>query len=128
MENNIEEIDQLIKETLTQEEAKFYDELDEQGLWGMVTGIFKGKLGWLVVIMNIINLMVFGVLIYCFIQFFNVKDTNELIKWGLGIVICMVFNVMIKLYAWMQMDKNAIIREIKRLELQVSSLSSKISE
>jgi len=128
MKNNIEEIDKLIKETLTQEESKFYDGLDEQGLWGMVVGIFQGKLGWIVAIMNIINLIVFGVLIYCFIQFFNVTDTNELIKWGLGIVICMVFNVMIKLYAWMQMDKNAIIREMKRLELQVSSLSGKMSE
>jgi len=128
MKNNIEEIDKLIKETLTQEESKFYDGLDEQGLWGMVVGIFQGKLGWIVAIMNIINLIVFGVLIYCFIQFFNVTETNELIKWGLGIVICMVFNVMIKLYAWMQMDKNAIIREMKRLELQVSSLSGKMSE
>jgi len=128
MKNNIEEIDKLIKETLTQEESKFYDGLDEQGLWGMVVGIFQGKLGWIVAIMNIINLIVFGVLIYCFIQFFNVTDTNELIKWGLGIVICMVFNTMIKLYAWMQMDKNAIIREMKRLELQVSSLSGKMSE
>jgi len=128
MKNNIEEIDKLIKETLTQEESKFYDCLDEQGLWGMFIGIFQGKLGWLVAIMNIINLIVFGVLIYCFVQFFNVTETNELIKWGLGIVICMIFNVMIKLYAWMQMDKNAIIREMKRLELQVSSLSGKISE
>jgi len=128
MKNNIEEIDKLIKETLSQEEAKFYDGLDEQGLWGMVVGIFQGKIGWIVVIMNIINLIVFGLLIYCFVQFFNVTETNELIKWGLGIVICMVFNVMIKLYAWMQMDKNAIIREMKRLELQVSSLSGKMSE
>jgi len=127
MNTNREDIDKLIKETLTQEEANFYDGLEEQGLWGMVVGIFQGKLGWLVVIMNIINLIVFGVLIYCFIQFFNVTETNELIKWGLGIVICMVFNVMIKLYAWMQMDKNAILREMKRLELQISSLSGKIN-
>jgi len=128
MNTNKEDIDKLIKDTLTQEEAKFYDGLEEQGLWDMVVGIFQGKLGWIVAIMNIVNLIVFGVLIYCFIQFFTVVETNELIKWGLGIVICMVFNVMIKLYAWMQMDKNAILREMKRLELQVSSLSGKINE
>lgn len=128
MKNNTEEIDKLIKETLTQEEAKFYDELEEQGLWGMIGSIFQGKLGWFVVLMNGINLIVFGILIYCLIQFFNVTDTNELIKWGLGIIICLVFNTMIKLYAWMQMDKNAILREMKRLELQVSSLSGKMSE
>ena len=43
MKTNMEDIDQLIKETLTQEEAKFYDELDEQNVLGMITGLFKGK-------------------------------------------------------------------------------------
>ncbi|WP_238528675.1 DUF6768 family protein [Kordia algicida OT-1] len=126
--STMEDIDTLIKETLTEEESKFYEELDEQGLFGSVKSIFKGKLGWLAVIMNIVNLAVFGVLIYCFIQFFNVTATNELIKWGLGIVICTMMMSMIKLFGWMQMDKRAILREMKRLELQVSSLSAKISE
>ena len=126
--STMEDIDKLIKETLTEEESKFYDELDEQGLWGSIKSIFKGKLGWLAVIMNIINLAAFGVLVYCLVQFFTVTDTNEMLQWGLGIFICSLFNTMIKLYAWMQMDKRAILREMKRLELQVSSLASKISE
>ncbi|PTX62628.1 hypothetical protein C8N46_10223 [Kordia periserrulae] len=126
--STLHDIDNLIKETLTEEEAKFYDELDEQGLIGSIKSIFSGKLGWLAVIMNIINLGVFGFLMYSFIQFFNVTETNELIKWGLAIGISISFMSMIKLYAWMQMDKRAILREMKRLELQVSSLSSKISE
>ncbi|MBC8754803.1 hypothetical protein H2O64_08985 [Kordia sp. YSTF-M3] len=125
---NIEDIDALIKETLTEEEAKFYDELEEQGLWGTVGSIFQGKLGWLAVVMNIVNLIGFGVLIYCLIQFFNVTETNELIKWGFGAFICLLFNTMIKMYAWMQMDKRAILREMKRLELQVSSLAAKTNE
>lgn len=126
--STLHDIDNLIKETLTEEEAKFYDELDEQGLIGSMKSIFSGKLGWLAVIMNIINLGVFGFLIYSFIQFFNVTETNELIKWGLAIGISISFMSMIKLYGWMQMEKRAILREMKRLELQVSSLSSKISE
>ncbi|MFK7748668.1 MAG: DUF6768 family protein [Kordia sp.] len=126
--STLKDIDTLIKETLTEEESKFYDELEEQGLVGSIKSIFEGKLGWLAVVMNIVNLGVFGFMIYCFIQFFNVLETNELLKWGLGIVICMMFMSMIKLYSWMQMDKRAVLREMKRLELQVSSLASKISE
>lgn len=126
--STMEDIDMLIKETLTEEESKFYEELNEQGFFGSIKSIFKGKLGWLAVIMNIVNIVVFGVVIYCFIQFFNVTETNELIKWGLGIIICFTTMSMIKLYSWMQMDKRAVLREMKRLELQVSSLSAKISE
>jgi len=125
---NIEDIDKLIKETLTAEEAKFYDELDEQGIWQMIGGLFSGKNSWLLIIMNIINLVVFGFMIYSFIQFFGVTETNDLIKWGVSIVICAMFMSMIKLYAWMQMDKNAILREMKRLEFQISIVSAKMSE
>ena len=51
MKNKTEEIDKLIKETLSQEEAKFYNELDEQGLLGSVNDLFKGKLKWIIVMM-----------------------------------------------------------------------------
>jgi len=47
MKNSTEDIDTLIKETLTKEEAKFYDELDEQGILGMIWGLFRGKNSWI---------------------------------------------------------------------------------
>ena len=128
MNKEIEKIDEIIKEALTQEEAKFYDELEEQNLYQMLGGIFKGKLGWLVVIMNIVIVIFFGLFVYCIIQFFETNNTNELIKWGLGSIVFLIGISMLKIFAWMQMDKNSIIRELKRLEFQVSILSSKLSK
>jgi len=32
----------------------------------------------------------------------------------------------LKLWSWMQMDRNAVMREIKRLELQVSAIAKEI--
>jgi O-antigen/teichoic acid export membrane protein len=128
MKTNSEDIDQLIKETLTQEEAKFYDDLEEQSFLQMVLGIFSGKNSWLVIVMSIVQVIFFGVFVYCAIQFFEVEATNELIKWGVFGTLSFMVSSMLKLFSWMQMDKKAIIREIKRLELQVSSLSVKISE
>lgn len=43
MKNNMDEIDVLIKETLTQEETKFYNALEEQNLFAMIFGLFKGE-------------------------------------------------------------------------------------
>lgn len=126
MKTNMEEIDNLIKETLTQEEAKFYDELDEQNVFQMIFGLFRGKNKWILVLMNIVILVFFGLFIYCLVQFFNTDNTNELIKWGLGGLLFMFGVSMLKVFAWMQMDKNALLRELKRLELQVSSLASKL--
>jgi hypothetical protein len=128
MKNSTEEIDKLIKETLTQEESKFYDELDEQNVFQMVLGLFQGKNKWIMYLMNLMTLIFFGLFIYCTVQFFETEVTNEMIKWGIGGLVFLFGVSMLKVFAWMQMDKNAILREMKRLELQVSSLSGKMYE
>ncbi|MCC1483714.1 DUF6768 family protein [Winogradskyella immobilis] len=123
-----ENIDQLIKETLTQEEAKFYDDLDEKNILGSLVEIFNGKNSWIVILMNIVSLGAFGLFVYCVVQFFNTDDINELIKWVAGGFIFISMSSMIKLYMWMQVDKNRVLNEIKRIEILISSLSHKISE
>jgi len=128
MKTKMEDIDKLIKETLTEEEAKFYNELEEQNVFEMVLGIFSGKNRWIMYLMNFMTLVFFGLFVYCTVQFFNTDVTNELIKWGIGGLVFLFGVSMLKVFAWMQMDKNAIIRELKRLELQVSSLSGKLSD
>jgi hypothetical protein len=128
MKNKMEEIDHLIKDTLTQEEAKFYDSLEEQNVFDMIFGLFKGKNAWILILMNVITLIFFGLFIYCCIQFFKVDATDELIKWGFGGLIFLLGMSMLKIFAWMQMDKNALMREMKRLELLVMSLSGKLSD
>ena len=126
MNKEREKIDELIKETLNQEEAKFYDELEEQNLIGKLGEVFKSKMGWLAIIMNVVHLVIFGLFIYCIVQFFGTNETNELIKWASAGFLCMIAMGMLKLYIWMQMDKNDILREMKRLELQVATLFSKL--
>lgn len=123
---DIEEIDKLIKETLSEEEAKFYGELDEQNVFQMVGGLFKGKNKWIMLLMNVITLVFFILFIYCVVQFFKTEVTKELIKWAAGAVIFLLGVSMLKVFAWMQMDKNALLREIKRLEIQLSSISGRL--
>ncbi|MEP0266130.1 DUF6768 family protein [Dokdonia sp.] len=126
MRKEFEEVDVLIKEALTEEETKFYDSLGEQNVFQMLGGVFDGKNKWIIIMMNIVSFIVLGFFVYCTIQFFNTDVTNELIKWSIAGVFCMLMISMLKLFIWMQMDKNSIIRELKRLELQVSTLSSKL--
>ena len=128
MKTNMEEIDELIKETLTEQEAKFYDELDEQNIFQMIFGVFRGKNSWINILMSIVQVIWFVLFIYCAIQFFSTDETNELIKWGIFGSLSLMASSMLKFYTWLQMDKKALIREIKRLELQVSSIASKLAE
>ncbi|WP_299336205.1 DUF6768 family protein [uncultured Psychroserpens sp.] len=128
MKTNMEDIDKLIKETLTEEETKFYNSLEEQNVLGMIGGLFKGKNKWILILMNMMTLVFFGLFIYCVINFFDAVEIKALLKWGLGSLVFLIGVSMLKIFAWMQMDKNALLREMKRLELQVSSLSGKMSQ
>lgn len=127
MKNNLEEIDQLIKETLTSEESKFYDSLEEQNVFQMMGGLFSGKNKWLIILTSIIQMIFFGLFIYCLVQFLNTEATNELIVWGLAATGSIMASSMLKLYLWMQAERKAIVREIKRIELLLHSLAGKMS-
>ena len=128
MKNNKEQIDDLIRETLSKEEARFYDELEEQNLLNKMGEVYRGKMGWLAVIMNIVLVIAFVLFVYCIVQFLNTQQTNELIKWSAAGFLCMTVMGMLKLFVWMQMDKNDILRNLKRLELQLATLMSRIDK
>ena len=128
MRNSDTKIDDLIKESLSKEEAEFYDSLDEQNVFEMIGGLFKTKNRWFIIVVNIIHIISFVVFVYCLIQFFKADDSLELIRWTAAGFLSLTFVGMLKLFGWMQMDKNAVLRELKRVELQVASLSSKFTE
>lgn len=79
-------------------------------------------------IMNFMTLIFFALFVYCTVQFFNTDVTNEMLKWGIGGLVFLFGVSMLKIFAWMQMDKNALLREMKRLEIQISSLSGRMSK
>lgn len=128
MKNTTEEIDELIKKALTKEEAAFYSGLEEQSVLDMVLGIYQGKMKWFAILTTIIQLIVFGLSIYCLIQFLETDEVAQMIRWGAGMFVGLMTMSMLKLFHWNQMDKNAIMRELKKVEFQVGILASKLKE
>ncbi len=125
MKNETDQIDALIKKALTEEEAKFYDKLNEQNLFGKLEEVYRGKMGWLAVVMNVATLFLFGIFVFSVFRFLGTEDPIALIKWASGGFLSVIAVGIIKLYFWMQMDKNDIKRELKRIELQIAALSIK---
>ena len=123
MNKSEKEFDALIQEALTKEEAKYFEEMAEQNVPQMILGLFKGKNSWLNFVITIVNLVVLGIGIYAFIEMLNAVDTNDKLEWMFYTLICFLMMMLFKLWSWNQLDKNALMREIKRLEYQVSLLS-----
>ncbi len=123
MKNNFEDVDLIIKETLSKEEAKFYEELEELSLFKKMGKVFTGKNSWIVVLMNLISLVFLVIFFYCVVQFFKTDAIDELIRYGIIALFCTLYISMIKIYFWQQMLKNDLYREMKRLELQIAAAS-----
>lgn len=124
---NQQEIDKLISESLSKEEAEFYHTLDEEGLFQKIRGLYTGKFGWMAILTAIVHTIAVAIAVYCAYKLFTTPDIIEILRYGIILFISWSFGCMIKLWQWMQMDKNSIIREIKRLEFQVAVLMEKKS-
>ena len=111
------EVDEMIRAALSKEEAEYYEKLNDDSLFDMVTSLYKGKMMWFNVINTAVSLMFTALGVYCLVQFLNVQNTNDVIRWGAGLAGCSATISMIKVWTWNQMDKNAVVKEIKKLQI-----------
>ena len=117
---NDQELDKLIKESLTAEEAAYYDELDEPNLFEKMTLIYKGKNSWISYVQSIAMIGIFAFGVYAAIMFFEGKEVVEMLKWGFGAMFAMAATGTVKIFLVMYMQEKSMMRELKRLELQLS--------
>lgn len=121
-----EEIDKLITESLNKDEAEFYRSLDgDQGLFQMIRGMYKGKLAWITGVMTFVHTIITVIAFYTGYLLFTIDNIADMIQYGSIMFIALIFASMIKLWTWMQMNRNSILQEIKRLEFQVAALMEK---
>lgn len=122
-------IDEKIKQELEGAEANFDSITHQQeGLMNMVLGSFQGGLGRWVFVVYFVTLVVSGLMIWSGYGFFTAADLQGQLFWGICLLISLFCQVALKQWAWIEMGRSSILREIKRLEIEVSRLSAKLSE
>jgi len=123
------ELDKKIKEALQGEDAKWMEQLEQEpSMFEMVLEIYRGKHVWLNVLTTFIMIVFFFLAVYSAVQFFNSTETRDMIMWASAMLFFMSGTSMMKVWCWMEMNKNSITREIKRLELQIARLANRIKE
>lgn len=118
-------LDDAIRQTLSAEDAALLEGLGaDQPLHDQLMQTFQGKLAWMNIVGWIAGFAVAAVLAYCGWQFVNAPDVREMLLWGGGAALACAGLVLIKIWFWLELQKNSVVREIKRLELQVARLTS----
>ncbi len=123
-----EEIDKLIRESLSKEEAEFYKQFDEEGVFESWFGVYRGKQGWIAAVQSVFIVVFVAIAFYSGYRFFTVEGTAELFRYGAVMFIAMLFISFMKLWLWLQIVRNSIVREMQRVEFQVAVLTEKIPE
>lgn len=118
-------LDQAIRQALSAEDAAFLAKFEDQSPFQEALGTFSGKWGVMNLFAALVTFAMFGAAVYCAWNAFTVADVRETVLWSEGIVLAMLAVAMLKMYFWMEINKNVTLREMKRLELQVARLASR---
>lgn len=113
-------LDRLIEETLNAEDRALFSQYGEQGMFSEIAGLFTGKFGPWNMLTAVAQLILFAGALYAGRQFIAVDDLAEMIRWGALAGVLFAAISVIKLMQWEQVHANRIIREIKRVELQLA--------
>lgn len=78
---------------------------------------FRGQSRWMNRFAAVLSLLVFGLWIWTSIRFFQAEALDLKMEWAMGSLFCLLFISFLKVWFWMTMHSNRVLREVKRVEL-----------
>jgi hypothetical protein len=120
------ELDRAIRQSLSAEDAELLERVDPS-LRQQVLATFEGQLRWLNAAGWVAGFVLFGVAGWMTWRFIYAPTLEEMLRWGAGAALGFAGLALIKMWFWMELQKNAIMREVKRLEVQVASLAAQLA-
>ena len=127
MTNNANIDDQIRAALKNNPDAPLLRAMDEPHILEQFLSTFRGRNRWLSWMVFFAMFAMFAIAIFCATMFFKVDQIEFKMAYLAGFFYCMLAVGMLKMWQWLQMDKNVILREIKRLELQVAHLTAHLT-
>lgn len=123
----MDEFDRKIAEALERDAAEQFGKLSaDQSLIEMMVGGFRGRHAWMNIMMACIMVVLMVVCIFCTIEFFRATALRAMMSWGFGSAVSFYTMSFLKLWFWLEMQRNATVREVKRVQVQIASLSQEL--
>ncbi|WP_165235782.1 DUF6768 family protein [Aquisphaera insulae] len=126
MKTSDRDFDELLGEALSREEADIFERLGKPSVFDLVTDTFRGTMRWLNILAYVFTIVLFGLGVVCLFGLLGTEHPPTMLRWGLGFSFCMLAVTALKLWFWMEIQRHSILREIKRVELQVAHLGAQL--
>lgn len=115
-------IDDLIGRALTEEDRALLASHNEPGYLAQAFGLFRGPMAWVMWTLNVASGVSFLAGVYAISRMFGALDPLVAVKWGVASLFLFQVTTMCKTFMGNRMEANRLLRELKRVELQVSLL------
>ena len=115
-------IDELIGRALTEEDRALLASHAEPGYFKQAFGLFRGPMGGIMWLVYFAAGLAFLGGLYAVWHMFGASDALAAVKWGVGSLFLFQVTTMCKTFMGSHMEANRLLRELKRLELQISLL------
>jgi len=93
------------------------------GVFRQMAGLYQGELRWMAVAVTIHLLVILALMVWVASAFFRSADTKAQILYATCFVLLGLALTLAKLWGWMLMNRYALQREIKRVELRLVELT-----
>jgi uncharacterized membrane protein YciS (DUF1049 family) len=124
----MKDIDDKIREALRKEDSELLEHYrGEPAIYEMLVETFRGRFRWINALAFTWSLAILGLLVVLAWWFFHTESTRAMIAYATAFVWGLVWIAMLKVWFWLEISRNSLTREIKRLELQLAHLSRRIA-
>lgn len=96
--------------------------MEEQTFMRQTANLFKGKMAWTAYVTYIGMLVMFVLGVWAIFQLLEAETPRQIAIYALVINFAFLVILMNKLWLWMQLNKNAAVREILRVEMRVQEI------
>jgi hypothetical protein len=118
----VSKIDDLIGRALDEEDKALLARQAEPGYIAQAFGIFRGPMAWVMWLVNVAAGIAFLAGLYSIWQMSGAAEALAAVKWGVAALALFQVTMLCKTFMGSHLEANRMLREIKRVELQVALL------
>lgn len=118
--------DERITAALDADDKAFLDSLEEdRGMFRQIGDALGGPLGGWAKLMFGVSFLVGIAMLYVFVMLLNATTTNEIVGWSVALICFLMMQGFVKEWFFNRMNMLTVLREVKRLQVQVALLSER---
>lgn len=121
-EIQVDRFDEMIGRAMTEEDRALLAGDAGTGYVSQALGLFGGPMGGVMRLVYAVLLLTFAGALYALWQMGTSADTLRAVQWGVGALVLFQMTTLLKGYMGSHLEVNRMLRELKRLELQVALL------